>query len=97
MRWQRVRFSSFYDYTDEAKRGAIWDFSAKHRLGLSQLSNISSVAIDAVLTVPSAFKGVAGAPIQGVRFADVTLRAGAQFRAKGVAERPVVFACAGHS
>ena len=95
VRWQRVRFSSFYDYKDEAKRGMVWDFAEKHRGGLSQLSNITATGIDSVLRAPSLFKGVPGAPIQGVSFADVTLRAEAQFHFGGQASRPVVFGCQG--
>ena len=50
IRWERVRFSSFFPYTDEGKEGAVFDFESKHRHGLSELENITASNIDSVAT-----------------------------------------------
>ena len=51
IRWERVRFSSFFSYTDEGKEGAVFDFESKHRSGLSQLVNVTASEIDSVATL----------------------------------------------
>lgn len=51
IRWERVRFSSFFPYSDEGKEGAVFDFESKHRSGLSQLENITASEIDSVATL----------------------------------------------
>ena len=77
IKWQNVRFSSFYPYSDEAKTGAIFDFETKHRHGLSQLVNItaSNITVSNVIS-SSMFKGVAGADIQNVRLRNISLTIG---------------------
>ena len=52
----------------------VFDIESKHRSGLSQLQNITASEIDAVVRASSVFKGVAGAMIENVRAANVTLR-----------------------
>ena len=77
IKWQNVRFSSFYPYSDEGKTGAIFDFETKHRHGLSQLVNItaSNITVSTVIS-SSMFKGVAGADIQSVTLRNISLTVG---------------------
>ena len=74
IRWQNVRMSSFFPYTDESREGAVFDFESKHRSGLSQLSNITAEDILVSEVVGSSLlKGVAGAQIQGVTISNLSL------------------------
>ena len=72
--FRRIRLSSFYPYANENRDGAAIDFEIKHRLGLSQLKNISvEDCVFENVTGPSLFKGVAGAKIQNVAIRNLTL------------------------
>ena len=92
IRWQRVRFSSFYPYADESKTGMVFDFEARDRSGLSRLGNISAtdIVVDQVLA-PSVFKGVPGARIQGVHFRNLTFRVGKPIKHRSA--KPFLFDC----
>jgi hypothetical protein len=107
IRWQNVRMSSFFPYTDEGREGAVFDFESKHRSGLSQLSNITADDILVSEVVGSSLlKGVAGAQIQDVTISNLSLTMGRPIRSllknntadlAGAAgsRKPFVFEC-GH-
>ena len=96
IRWQNVRMSSFFPYTDEAREGAVLDFESKHRSGLSQLSNITAEDILVSEVVGSSLlKGVAGAQIQDVTISNLSLTMGRPIKSNVGSRKPFAFEC-GH-